>query len=311
MTESNAEADALIEGYKQVLVAEAELARGDLDEIEDHLRSLTEELRGTGMPRVAAVREACRRLGDPRAVAREHARIRSPFGARLSKSRAYSAVALMLVLLISGAVTIIPFAGMLSLFGLQLVFGGILAIAVALRLSWARPILVGGIACFAVQVGLALAVVEDPQPIWLAMYLGILAFVVPWRRAEITASGVALALQVWAFGAAVFAVQFQISTPTGFHSMSTGAEIAFFTTTLATLGGILRARWGVVASLASTFAMAFALYELAPLAFHGGFVVGIAIRALVLSGVVAALVSTFIGGRTARSTLGTLEHVLA
>ncbi len=31
--------------YRSELVAEAELARGDLDEIEDHLRSLADELR--------------------------------------------------------------------------------------------------------------------------------------------------------------------------------------------------------------------------------------------------------------------------
>ena len=100
---SDAGGEDVIATYKRELVAEAELARGDLDEIEDHLRVLATELRDRGMPRIEATIEACRRLGDPRAVAREHARVRSPFGARLSKLRAYSAVALIAPILIQAA----------------------------------------------------------------------------------------------------------------------------------------------------------------------------------------------------------------
>lgn len=36
-----------IETYRQQLTAEAELARGDLDEIEDHMRTLIDEPRAT------------------------------------------------------------------------------------------------------------------------------------------------------------------------------------------------------------------------------------------------------------------------
>ena len=47
------EVDAAIEAYRFELCTEAELATGDLDEIEDHLRELIGELRaaGRGAPR--------------------------------------------------------------------------------------------------------------------------------------------------------------------------------------------------------------------------------------------------------------------
>ena len=309
--DSNAEADALIEGYKQVLTREAELARGDLDEIEDHLRALTDELRGSGMPRVAAVREACRRLGDPRAVAREHARVRSPFGARLSRLRAYSAVALMLPPLISGALEVFPSIGVFSVFGLQIVFGAVVAFAVALRLTWARPIVLGAIACFVIQLAYTQYVLPDRDPIWLVLYTGILAFVLPWRRVELSASGIALALQVFAFGGAAYALEFQFSTPSGFQPMSTGAHVAFYATVIATAGGILRARWGALASLFSAATLAIAFFELAPLNFR--FAPGAqAVFVTLLGGaVLAALAGALLSWRTARSNLGTLEHVLA
>ena len=65
--------DEAIEQYRQELVAEASLAKGDLDEIEDHLRALIDELRADqpALGLATAIAQARERLGEPRALARE------------------------------------------------------------------------------------------------------------------------------------------------------------------------------------------------------------------------------------------------
>ena len=305
--------EQLIAKYKADLVGEAELARGDLDEIEDHLRTLADELRERGMPRVEAVREACARLGDPRAVAREHARVRTPFGARLSRLRAYSAVALMVPILVMGALTIFPTVGVLSLYGTQIVLGAIITLALALRLSWARPIVVGGVACFTVQVALAQVMAPEPNPMWLVAYAGVLAFVMPWRRHELSPGGWALALQVWAFAAAAFALEFQISSPHWIRFVSSDAELAFFATAIATVGIIVRARWSAGFSAAAALTLAASLFQLLPLSFRFPFgpLMQISILGIVASGALAATIGTILSWRNARSTVGTLRHILS
>src|SRR5450432_659801 len=130
------EDDQVISQYRNELVAEAEFARGDLDEIEDHLRVLAHELRDTGMPRAQAIDEACRRLGDPRSVAREHARVRSPFGAKLSRARAWSAAALIVGLVV---LTRYQHGDPGPALGIQLKLAIVIALVLAARLSWARP----------------------------------------------------------------------------------------------------------------------------------------------------------------------------
>ena len=87
--------EAGIKAYRRALHTEAEIARGDLDEIEDHLRSLALELRANGLTGLEAVTEAARRIGEPALVAREHARVRSAFGARLTRLRSWGAAALL------------------------------------------------------------------------------------------------------------------------------------------------------------------------------------------------------------------------
>src|SRR6266567_2391935 len=52
----------------------------------DGRRALVDELQRT-MPAAEALTEAARRLGDPKAIAREHARVRTPFGTKLSRAR--------------------------------------------------------------------------------------------------------------------------------------------------------------------------------------------------------------------------------
>jgi hypothetical protein len=302
----------LIASYKLELTSEAELARGDLDEIEDHLRVLARELRDQGMPRVEAVAEACRRLGEPRAVAREHARVRSPFGARLAKLRAYSAVALWVPLLISGAVTQLRCSGLVSLFGLQLAFGALLALALGFRLSWARPIVLGAVACLVARFAILSAIVVHPPVMWCAAYVGILAFVMPWRRGELSTSGLALALQVWAVGSAAFALEFQITSADGSQVMAVGALIAFFAAAAATIGGVLRARWGAIASLVAAPTLALAMAEVLPLRFRFPFPLAtqLEMTGLLVSGALAATVAAILSWRAARSTFGTLQSVL-
>jgi hypothetical protein len=310
---TNDDDDTLISRYTNELQREAELARGDLDEIEDHLRTLSGELRELGMPRAEAVAEACRRLGEPRAVAREHARVRSPFGARLSRVRAFSAAALMAAIVIRGALVVFPTSGVMSLYGLQLVFGMIMTLAIAARLTWARPVVLGGVAFFTVQMTYSVLTMPGLHPAWLLAYLGTLWFVMPWRRVELTASGLALALQVWAFAAAAFALDFQISTPDGIRYISAGGQIAFFAATLATCGGVLRARWSAVASAIAAITLGYAFVECSPLRFDFGFprVAYAVILGLIGSGALAAAAGAWLSWRGARSALGTFAHVLA
>ena len=304
--------DQLIATYKEALMTEAELARGDLDEIEDHLRALAGELRDHGMPGAAAVREACRRLGDPRVVAREHARVRSPFGAKLPRLRAYSAVALAVPILVRAASDVFPIEGIASRVGLQIVLAAIVTLALALRLAWARPIVLGGIACFGLVALHAWLAWHHGTPVWLVAYAGMFAFLVPWRSHELTTSGWALALNAYAFGCATFGLMWDFVTPDNdFRLVAPAAMIAFATTIVATSGTVLRAKWSAIPALASAAALFVTVLEMSARAFTSmspiveGFMM-----AIFVSGVFAASLGTLLTWRTSRSPLGTLQFVL-
>ena len=301
----------LIAKYKHELTSEAELARGDLDEIEDHLRVLADELRERGMPRVEAVAEACRRLGDPRAVAREHARVRSPFGARLAKLRTYSALALIVPILIQAARGVAAGGGLHSLAGMELVMAIVLAVALAARVTWARPIVLAGMICFSLEIVLGVNA-GVANPLWLVPYVGTVVFVMPWRRSELTASGLALALQVWSYTAAAFALQFAITTHgrTDWRPVSYGAVVAFFTAVIATMGGVMRARWGAVAAVVSAGALGLAVFDFAAIPYWFPLHFQIPAMALLASGSLAAALGAALSWRDARSTFGTLRYVL-
>jgi hypothetical protein len=303
------EIDTAIEAYRAALVAEAELAQGDLDEIEEHLRSLCDELRATGMPAAEAVTEAARRLGEPKALAREHARVRSPFGAKLSRARAWSAVALMLVILVGDALFISRHAAWsLTLFrstlGIEFAFGVVLAVALALRLTWARPIIFGGAAFITIPSAFWLLESPTPNPLWLACHAGAVAFLWPRRRGELTPASYALVLQVWAFFAATHAFDFQSFAP--------AARIAFLAAIVATAGGIVRARWGAIASAVSAVSLVVAMVELWPLQlrFPHSDLFQVVISGMLASGVCAAAIGALLAWRGARSSLGTLRSVL-
>lgn len=308
---SNEFEDAIAK-YRAELRAGAELADGDLDEIEDHLRSLTDELRARGMPAAEAVTEAARRLGEPRAIAREHSRVRSAFGARLSTARTWSVVALLVPMALYSIAVRYPFLGLWNRYNLEVAVELFLVAALVLRMGWARPVLLGAAASSLVlTLGLQTFVV-DGEPLWIVWNVGLFAFLVPWRRGEITASGFALIGFVWAYTAASFALSFQVTTPDGIHGMFVStAAIACIACAVASIGAILRARWSSVAGVIAAGALAVTTYQLIGLSVKltGASAFEVMIVSLLGSGTAAAAIGGILGWRTARSTLGSLHAI--
>ncbi len=261
MTDSEDAIDRAIEDYKQRVQAEAELARGDLAEIEDHLRSLVGELRHDGMPIGRAVAEAARRLGEPRSLAREHARVHPVFGAKLSRLRAYSAVALLVLTL---GLSLVAYPHATLRIQIELGFCAIVTLALALRLSWARPVVLAAFAFSALQlVVFELAVGGIIEPMWLLVDLGLVAFVMPWRRRELTGAGWTLALQVWSYSVASMCMNYVYTDSDGSYLMIAPlAMVSAFAAVVATCGVILRARWGALASLVAAGALAVAAIQI-------------------------------------------------
>lgn len=311
--DDDATINATIDAYRRRITRETDIARGDLDEIEEHLRCLVDELRDRGMPAANAVTEAARRLGDPRAVAREHARSRPAFGAPLSGARTISVVLLLVPALAWLAWTVIPVVGVWSRAGAELAFGAILVGALCLRLTWARPILLGGMAFFALLSLVFVGTLPGSSWPWTLWYVGTIAFLMPWSRRELTPSAMALALNVWAYGAATLAHGFQVWSRDGIEIVP-GAQLALVTAVLATTGAVLRARWAALAAAVSAVALATATTDVAGIGFGFGFehagLYRAACLALVGSGVVASAIGGVLAWRGARSGLGSLVHVV-
>ncbi|HEY1551577.1 MAG TPA: hypothetical protein VGG28_27305, partial [Kofleriaceae bacterium] len=134
--------DEHIARYRAQILAEVELSRAELDEIDDHLRSLATDLREHGTPRAEAIALACARLGDPRDLAREHARARSRFGARLSRARAWSAAALLAAPLAYYGHNSLRW-GLFTIASLHLALWLGVVIALAAQRTWARALVLG------------------------------------------------------------------------------------------------------------------------------------------------------------------------
>lgn len=306
MKDEDFEIDAAVAAYTAELQAEAELGRAEVGELEDHLRATIGELRAHGLTASHAIAEAARRLGDPRAVARESARVRSPFGARLSRARAWSIVALMVPLLASGFANI---SLMSARNRIELVLGAVLAVAIAARRTWARPILLAAMVFQTTWYIVALAGVGGVDAAWLVVQVGLVAFLVPWRRGELTAAGAALSLQVWAFCAATFALGFQYTSREGtWMLIAPAAQVALVAAFIATGGGVLRARWSALAAALSAGTLALALVEILQLRFRaGGAMFEVGSYAMIASGAVAAAASAVMSWRTAGSRLGSFR----
>lgn len=304
------EIDRVIEQYKRELLGEAELARGDVQEIEDHLRTLTAELCERGMPPADAVRTACESLGDPRAVAREHAKVSSCFGARLSWARTISAASLLLSQVLSNYIVMWinwhkipdPFAPLAAT-----ALGTLMVAALLARLTWARPIVLGAtgfMTLFTIEAGMG-AVDPDASMLWLVALVGTVVFVMPWRRNELYRAGYALTLEAFAFSAMAIAAGGYIDTV---------ALVGFFPLVIAIAGTILRARW---AAFASAFGAAILLVSVTEvIRYYAGFhelaLLGewLPFASLLLAGAIAASVAAVTSWRAARSNTGTLQYVL-
>ena len=316
------EVEEFIEQYKRELVAEAELARDDLREIEDHLRTLTAELRESGMSSVDAVRMACERLGDPRAVAREHAKMGSQFGERLSWARTISAALLLLTFVVSNCVgmwmvlnppagslasQISPFAVILAL-GTMVLWIALVA-ALFARRSWARAIAVGSAVFELIEM-----IAPWPTPTALALLVpvaGALLFIMPWRRRELRRAGYAIALQAFAFG-----VMFSTARIFGSHRQGPGFEtlIGILPTLVAIVGSVIRARWTSLASMFGAAALSVSVVEVVryDIAFrHNEYVNDwLPLASMVFAGVLASSIAAVLSWRSTRPTAGSLRYML-
>ncbi len=305
--------DHAVSEYLSELEAEAELARDDLAELEDHMRSLVEELRATGASTEHAIAQAKLRLGDPRTIAREHTRVRSPFGAKLSRARAFSGGGLFLALVVLNFVLFAGRSPFVGYFVIETLIGVGLAGALMARFAWARAAVAAFVTYGLLQIGVGAMVhgglrgFEAPTYLMLAIQLGVLAFVAPWRRGEIGPAGYALALVVVMYAGASWVINFEIWNPV-LSPEAVVAHVAQFATIFAGIGIVMRARWAAVMAAVSTTSLAVA----AAMVFEIGLPPGAEeVRYLmtgtVIAGAVAALACTRLSWRVARTGLGTLR----
>lgn len=298
--------DKAIAEYRRRVQAEAKLAESDLDEIEEHLRELTDNLRNGGMPATEAVTEATRRLGDPRQLAREHARVRSPFGAPLSAGRAWSAAVLLVVPLVMAIVHIartdgppLPAFVWLSIGVFALSVG-----ALAARRPWARAFALGATAsgvAHALVLPLLVPVTVDPRyVIYIVGNLGAFAFVMPWRGNEVSPAAIILALQAWAFSTCGLSQEFTEE----WMAMLTVICVA------ACIGTVVRARWSAIASAVSALALFTMVAELFMWRSEFSGDVQLFDIASFAGGAIAASVAAIFAWRTTHSRIGALHHAL-
>ena len=314
MTDDVADVDRAIEDYRAQLRDEAELARGDLAEIEDHLRTLIDELRGAGMPVAEAIGEAARRLGDPRQLAREHARVRSPFGARLSRARAWSAAVLLAPMVYLQLCATVQ-AGWAASYTLELVLAAGVLAAVAARLPWARAIVLG-VTLTVVGWDVVWVASGSATPYMWHQFVacaGALAFVAPWRRHELSGSGLALALLGPAYAGAATMLALYFSAPGGAVQFVPWGPVAMIGVLAAGAGVLVRGRWA--AAPAAVAAGALVLSTLAVWSLRVRMPSPELWRAMFLGwmllGAAAAAAVAVLAWRTARSNVGTLRGVLS
>jgi hypothetical protein len=83
-----------IASYRAELAADRSLGDDTLDELTEHLRTAVDDRIAAGDDEATAIDAARHRFGEPRALARECARVRSSAGPRTSYARAWGAAAL-------------------------------------------------------------------------------------------------------------------------------------------------------------------------------------------------------------------------
>jgi hypothetical protein len=247
--------DAEIEKYLGRLRSERNLARRDLDELEDHLRELTNDLRTAGMPAAEAVTEAARRLGDPRQLAREHARVRSPLGRPLSASRAVIGAALFMIPHIRFLIEHYDEADFSWRGCLVMAAFMISAIALAARVKWARAVVLG-FSMHRLTLFLLMPEVRDGFPLNSIVGLGVVALLVPWSRKELSLAVITLALQAWGCVSAVGVVIFQTAAADSAHTLRVACGTVAVVCAVASCIGTARGeRWSAITSAASALAL--------------------------------------------------------
>lgn len=297
------EIDHAIESYRAELAAEAELARDDLAELEDHLRTLIDDLRATGLSSEQAITAARQRLGDPALLAREHARVRTPFGARLSRARAFSAGTLFLVYVIASWLAHSP---RLDIWVHMVGIGVVLGVALFARLSWARAAVAGVVGYNLFDLGLYLVTYDGawlaPQD-WMfaALQLGVLAFVMPWRRGEIGPAGYALGL-ISVMHLASLTSMWSVAQLSPELGTAVG-NAAYLVTLLAGVGIVMRARWAAALAALGGGLLVVATVVVTRAPHPGSWLIAESI----VVGACAAFACCAISWRTARSSLGTLR----
>lgn len=300
------EIDDAIARYREELAAEAGLPERDHAEIEDHLRTLIDELRAT-MPLAEAIALARGRVGDPRAVAREHAQVRTAFGARLSRARAWSAVAMLVPMQALAMWRLLDQHGRLADWTIY-AFGSVLAAgmlaALAARLTWARAFVLGGLP-FMILWNVAGLVMWPHQPyaaLELALNVAALACVAPWRRRELTAAGVGLALLTGSYYGAIWMLA-NLAPDAPIGRIAVGAVL------LGGAGAVLRARWAAPATLAAAALLAAGVamaWDQGPTTAHPTLFLALLLVCQV-TGAAGAALAAALQWRHARSTLGTLR----
>jgi hypothetical protein len=317
MTARSDEDDRVLLEYREALLAEAELARADLDELDDHVRMLADDLHASGMARTDAIREACRRLGDPGALAREHARVRSPFGAKLARVRAWSAALLLAPWWLAFARLTLGDGGpgLTSLFGVNLVISMVALCGLVARVSWARAIIAGALSWLVVDQAIAWAwsgIPAETTTVWrIACLTGAFVLVAPWRRSELAPAGYVIVLLAWAYHGVNMIATYQLTAPDQLPFVDPAGAVAFVATLVAGIGTLVRARWAALATAAAAVALAIGYADLHTVTsrFADPTLATVQILGAIGAGTVAAALATVLAWRSARSMLGTLAHL--
>ena len=212
---------------------------------------LVDELRERGVPLAEAVALAAQRLGEPRQLAREHARVRSPFGARLSRARAWSATALLVLPLALGG----HYELDLTIMSLNLIMQLGLVAALGARRTWARALVLGMLAASMLDLVDAVCVrglMFAPDDVHRLLFqivatVAALAFIAPWRRGDLSRRGVALALLAPAYLGALHSLAYYGYMPHAIVVDPLGS-FALAASVVAIAGVLRKARWASLAA---------------------------------------------------------------
>ncbi len=245
-----------IAAYRAELCAHADVATADLDELEDHFRCAVEQLRSAGMTSERAIAETLARIGAPRPLSREHVRVRTHFGTRLSRARALAAAAVLMptyIAFVPGAARMFTVGG----FGINLVLSGAMLAALIAGAAWARPIMLGAVLSSLAQTAIDQAIGGGALDLArLAAFAAAALLLAPWRRGELPVTALRLALLGPVYTAADALFNTQGWAP-GAHLLDRPSGlVAFVAVGVAGVGGIVRARWATLGAAVAAIALA-------------------------------------------------------